>query len=171
MAGVGRLRVLFERRRSLVVPAALTALVVASTGLRALAAADVRGPWIAPDEMVYALLGLGLWQHGSLAILGGPTPFYTFLVPAFVGLPLSVGGLGFGYGLLKVLQALVMSLAAVPVYLWGRSLVPRGWALTAAALTLAAPGLAYSGLVMTRVPQLMGTRLRRRPLASRVSRR
>ena len=42
-----------------------------------------------------------------------------------------------------------MSLAAVPVFLWGRSLMATRWALVAAALTLALPGLAYSGLVMT----------------------
>ena len=44
-----------------------------------------------------------------------------------------------------------MSLAAVPVFLWGRSLMAARWALVAAALTLALPGLAYSGLVMTEV--------------------
>jgi hypothetical protein len=44
-----------------------------------------------------------------------------------------------------------MSLAAVPVYLWGRSLMAKRWALIAAALTLALPGLAYSGLVMSEV--------------------
>jgi hypothetical protein len=129
----------------------LVLLVATSSAFRALAAENVSGPWIAPDEMVYSLLGHGLWQHGSLTILGGPTPYYSFLFPAFVGFPLSIGSVSFGYGLLKVLQALVMSLAAVPVYLWGRSLMPRRWALLAAALTLAAPGLAYSGLVMTEV--------------------
>ena len=108
-------------------------------------------PWIAPDEMVYGLLGRSLYSTGTLAILGGPTPFYSALVPAFVGLPLSMGDLQFGYGLLKVLQALVMSLTAVPVYFWGRSLVGRRWAFVAAVLTLAAPALVYSGLVMTEV--------------------
>ncbi len=59
--------------------------------------------------------------------------------------------LGTGYDLLQGLQALVMSLAAVPVYLWGRSLVSRRSALVAAALTVAAPGLTYAGFVMTEV--------------------
>ena len=44
-----------------------------------------------------------------------------------------------------------MSLAAVPVYLWGRTMMRPRWALAAAALTLAIPGLGYSGLVMTEV--------------------
>ncbi len=131
--------------------AAIVALVVVSTALRSWAAREVPVPWIAPDEMIYGLLGRSLYSTGSLAIFGGPTPFYSALVPAFVGLPLSVGGLQFGYGLLKVLQALAMSLTAIPVYFWGRSLVGRPWAFAAAALTLAAPALVYSGLVMTEV--------------------
>ena len=130
---------------------ALGALVAGSTGLRAWAALEVPVPWIAPDEMIYGLVGQSLYRGGDLAVLGGPTPFYSFLSPAFVGLPLSLDDLGLGYDLLKVLQALVMSLAAVPVYLWGRSLLSKPNALVAATLTLAAPGLVYSGLVMTEV--------------------
>jgi hypothetical protein len=126
-------------------------MVTLSAGFRAWAARDVPVPWIAPDEMIYGLLGYGLWHTGHLAILGGPTPFYDVLVPAFTGIPLSLGSFGFGYGLLQVLQAVAMSLAALPVFAWGRSLVSQRWALVAAALTLAVPGLAYSGLVMTEV--------------------
>src|SRR4051812_3541514 len=120
---------------------ALAAIVALSTGLRAWAAVSVPVPWIAPDEMVYGLLGRGLWHHGSLDILGGPTPYYSLLTPILAGLP---------YDPLRVVQALVMSLAAVPAFLWARSVAPR-WALWAAALTVAVPGLAYSGLVMTEV--------------------
>ncbi len=108
-------------------------------------------PWIAPDEMTYGLVGENLYRSGSLDILGGPTPYFSALVPAFVGLPLSLGNLVLGYDLLKVLQALAMSLTAVPVFFWGRSLCGARWALVAAALTLALPGLVYSGLVMTEV--------------------
>ena len=131
--------------------AALVALVLLSTAFRAWAAVEVPVPWIAPDEMVYGMLGRSLWLHGSLAILGGPTPYYSLLTPLLAGFPLAAFGLGTGYDLLQGLQALVMSLAAVPVYLWARTLVPRWSALTAAALTLATPVLAYSGLVMTEV--------------------
>ena len=131
--------------------AALVALVLLSTAFRAWAAVEVPVPWIAPDEMVYGMLGRSLWLHGSLAILGGPTPYYSLLTPLLAGFPLAAFGLGTGYDLLQGLQAFVMSLAAVPVYLWARTLVPRWSALTAAALTLATPVLAYSGLVMTEV--------------------
>jgi hypothetical protein len=130
---------------------AVAALVVLSTLVRGWAGTKVHGPWISPDETVYALLGQGLYRHGTLTILGGPTPFYSLVVPALVGPFLSLHDLELGYSLLKPFLALVMSLAAVPVYLWARSLAGRGWALVAAALTLAAPGLAYSGLVMSEV--------------------
>jgi hypothetical protein len=146
-----RARELLVTRRRLAYPAALVALVLLSAGFRAWAARQVPVPWIAADEMIYGLLGFGLYHTGHLAILGGPTPFYSLLVPAFTGLPLSIGSFGFGYGLLKAVQAVAMSLAAVPVYLWGTRLVSPGRALLAAALTLAVPGLAYSGLVMTEV--------------------
>jgi hypothetical protein len=130
---------------------ALAALVLISTAFRAWAAVSVPVPWIAPDEMVYGLLGRSLYLHGSLEILGGPTPFYSLLVPALVGFPLSAFGLATGLDVVQGLQAFVMSLAAVPVYLWGRSLVSRRWAFVAAALTLAAPGLTYAGLLMSEV--------------------
>jgi hypothetical protein len=122
-----------------------------STALRFWAALRIPIPWIAPDELIYAELGRSLYASGSLEILGEPTAFYGLITPALVGLPLSLGDVGLGYGLLKLVQALVMSLAAVPVFLWARTLASEGWALVAAALTVAVPGLAYSGLIMTEV--------------------
>src|SRR5581483_850344 len=145
------LRAMLAGRPALAAGGALAGLVALSAALRAVAAVGVAGPWIAPDEMIYALVGQSFWRHGTLELLGGPTPYYSFLVPLADGLPPRLFGLGAGYDLLRVLQALAMSLAAVPVYLWGRTLMPRAWALTAAALALAVPGLAYAGLVMTEV--------------------
>jgi Dolichyl-phosphate-mannose-protein mannosyltransferase len=131
--------------------AALAAFVLLSPASRAWAAVEVPVPWIAPDEMVYGMLGRDLWLHGSLTILGGPTPYYSLLTPLLDGFPLAAFGLDTGYDVLQGLQACVMSLAAVPVYLWARTLVSRRSALAAAALTLATPVLAYSGLLMTEV--------------------
>jgi hypothetical protein len=130
---------------------ALAALVGLSTTLRWWAAERIPTPWIAPDEMLYGLLGRSLWEHGSLDLLGQPTRFFSLVSPALVGGPLRIGNLETGYDLLKGLQALAMSLAAVPVYLWGRAFLTRFGALAAAALTVAIPGLVYSGLIMTEV--------------------
>jgi hypothetical protein len=131
--------------------AALVAIVAVSTALRAWASWGVPTPWIAPDELIYGLTAQSLYRTGHLAILGGPTPYYSAVVPALDGLPLSLGDMVLGYGALKIIQALLMSLAAVPVYLWGRRLMAPGWALAAALLTVSIPGLAYSGLLMSEV--------------------
>jgi hypothetical protein len=130
---------------------ALAAIVVVSTALRSWASWEVPTPWIAPDELIYGLTGQSLYRSGHLEILGGPTPYYSVIVPALNGLPLSLGDLTLGYAAVKIIQALVMSLAAVPVYLWGRRLMAPGWALVAALLTVSIPGLAYSGLLMSEV--------------------
>jgi hypothetical protein len=130
---------------------ALAALVGLSTIVRWWAAERIPTPWIAPDELLYGLLGRSLWEHGNLHLLGQPTRFFSLISPALVGGPLRLGNLQTGYDLLKGLQALAMSLAAVPVYLWGRAFLTRAGALVAAALSLAIPGLVYSGLIMTEV--------------------
>jgi hypothetical protein len=127
----------------------LAALVAVSTIARALAGLRVPTPWIAADEMIYAELGRSLWESGRLDILGQDVPFYSLVHPALIGLPLAVFDTALGYDLARVLEALVMSLAAVPVFAWGRRLMSERWALAAAALTLCLPGLAYSGLLMS----------------------
>jgi hypothetical protein len=49
----------------------------------------------------------------------------------------------------QLLQALAASLVAVPVYRWTRRMASAGWAIAAAAITLAAPALHYAGFLMT----------------------
>jgi len=126
-------------------------LVFCSTLARFAAARGVHTPWIMPDEVVYGELGKSLYHSGSFEVLHEHIGFFGLVFPALVGGPLAVSDLERGYYWLKLLQALVMSLTAVPVYLWTRSLARPAWALVAAALTVAVPGLAYSGLVMTEV--------------------
>ena len=104
-----------------------------------------------PDEAIYGVRALGLWQHGSLPLFGSSGAGYSALYPVVAGGPLSIGSQATGYAILKVVQALVMSLAAVPVYAYTRRLVPDGYALLAAALTLACPLVLFSGFVMTEV--------------------
>jgi len=137
------------RRAGLI--ASLPALVGASTLVHWLAGRRLHGLWIMPDEAVYAQRAIGVWRHFSLPILHGQGAGYSVLYPVVAGLPFATGGLHRGYESLKLLQALVASLAAVPVFFYGRRLMPNGYALIAAALTVASPLLLYSGLVMTEV--------------------
>jgi len=119
--------------------AVLAALVAIAITLRALAALALPEPFILPDEGAYALLGRGLWHHGDLAVLGGPSSYVSALYPVFSALP---------YALLRVLQAIALCGTAVVVYLWARSLAPPAWALAGALLTLTLPGLVYAGTIV-----------------------
>jgi hypothetical protein len=134
-----------------VAPIALVLLTAASAGTRFWAARGMDVPWIAPDETVYALLGRSLWEDGSPSILGTTAASYSFVYPALIGLPLSLGNLETGVAVVQALGALLMSATAVIVYLWGRGPLGKWWAVAAAGLTLAVPDLAYSGLVMSEV--------------------
>jgi hypothetical protein len=131
--------------------ATLTALVVASTLLRFWAGTRVTTPWINPDEIIYGESAKSLYRHGSFEILGRPLSFLSLVYPALVGPLLVHADLESWYRWTKLLQALVMSLTAVPVYVWARDLGARGWAVVASLLTLLLPGLAYAGLLMTEV--------------------
>jgi Dolichyl-phosphate-mannose-protein mannosyltransferase len=128
---------------------ALALLVAVSAVVRFGLSRSFEAPWIAPDEEIYALLGRSLWEDGAFRILGAGAPYYSALYPALAGLPLALADAADGLVAVQALQALVMSSVAVPVYLWGRTLMSAGWALVAAALTLLVPALAYSGLVMS----------------------
>ena len=124
-------------------------LVVVSGVLRGWAGTRVPGPWFIPDEAIYAKLGQSLWASGHFRILGAAPDFFGLIYPAFVGLPLHLAGIERGYDVAKWLQAFAMSVAAVPVFLWGRTLVSEGWALAAAALTLCVPELGLTGFLLT----------------------
>jgi Dolichyl-phosphate-mannose-protein mannosyltransferase len=129
----------------------LAGLVALSTLVRFWAGNTIQSPWIMPDEAIYAELGESFYREGRFEVLGQPADFLSLVYPALIGPFLAVDDLELGYQWVKLVQALVMSLAALPVYFWSRRLTSAGWAVVAAALTLAIPGLAYSGLLMTEV--------------------
>jgi dolichyl-phosphate-mannose-protein mannosyltransferase len=128
---------------------ALPALVGVSTLLHWLAARRFHGLWILPDEGVYAQRALAFWRDGHLPAVHGDGSGYSILYPLVAGFPFATGSLASGLASVKLLQALLVSLAAVPVFVYGRRLMRPGWAFAAAALTLASPLLLYSGLLMT----------------------
>ena len=124
-------------------------LVAISIIGRILLGRDIPTPWIAPDEMIYGIVGRTLYGSGRLAIENAHSDFYSLVYPALIGGPLAWLSPHRGYEVAKALGAMSMSLAAVPAYLWARSVVSTRSAVLVAALTLALPAFAYSGLLMT----------------------
>ncbi len=129
----------------------LAALVCLSAALRFLYAIGDPAAWIFPDETVYAELAKSLAYTGHFSIRDNPGTnglgvVYPLLIsPAFV----LFDAVPSAQDAVKAINALLMSLTAVPVYFLARRLVTRGLALTAAALSLAIPSLTYTGTVMT----------------------
>ena len=128
---------------------ALGAIVVASTAARFALSRGVDAPWIAPDEQLYGLLGRSLVAGHGLDLLGQPVAYYSLLYPLLVGVPTLWSDTAGAVTWVQALQALLMSLTAVPVYLWTRPLAGSRYALLAAGLSVLIPGLVYSGLLMS----------------------
>ena len=123
----------------------VSAIVVCSAIAHSLAARSFASPWIAPDEMVYGLIGRSFWETGRLGVLGGSAPFYG-LYPVLAGLPEALFGTTPGITVLQVAQSVVASLTAVVVFAWAFRAAGARWALAAAVLTALLPAALYSGL-------------------------
>jgi hypothetical protein len=126
----------------------LGALVAASTLVRFLLSLNAPAPWIFVDELIYSELARSAYE--GLAIRGTPVsgygPVYPYLIsPAYAVFENLVDA----YAAAKALNALVMSLTAVPVYFTARFLMSRTWSLVAAGFALLVPGMAYTSVVMT----------------------
>ena len=141
--------VMSRRRRIDRALLALGGLVVVSTAVRFALSSGVDAPWVAPDEQLYGLLGRSLVAGDGLSVLGERIPYYSLVYPLLVGLPFVWTGLEEGVRTVQLLQALAMSLTAVPVFVWARPIAGARWALAAASLSVLIPGLVYSGLFMS----------------------
>mgnify|MGYP003441527581 CR=1 FL=1 len=93
---------------------AVGAIVVLSTAFRLGLALLWDVPWIAPDEMIYGLVGESLWETGELAIRGISTPYYSILTPALVWLRLQLDDLEMAAAVAQAPLPLPLSLAAAP---------------------------------------------------------
>ena len=127
----------------------LGGLVLVSTVVRFAVAQSFTTPWIAPDEMVYGMIGESLWSNGTLGLRELSSPYYSVLTPALIGAPLAWLELSEGIQWARLLQSLAMALVAVPVFLWARRIASTGWSLAAATIVLLAPAFHYTGFLMT----------------------
>jgi Dolichyl-phosphate-mannose-protein mannosyltransferase len=127
----------------------LPAIVLTSFVLRLAAAFAHATPLYFPDEYIYGGLARSLASSGRLAIRGSSAHFPALLEPLLTAPFWLFGDPLLAYRLTQGLNALAMSLAAVPVYLLARRLgLGSGLALGAAALAVACPDLLYASFVM-----------------------
>jgi hypothetical protein len=120
---------------------ALAGLVAAAAAVLAVAGRGIPTPWILIDELLHSELARGLRRGDGFSVRGhGMTVSYLY--------PALLAPFAWSYGAMKVVNAVVISLGAVPVYLWARRLVRPWVAVAAGGLTLLLPSLLFSGELM-----------------------
>ena len=127
----------------------LAGIVAASAAVRAVVALVRPAPTLLPDEYIYAELARSLADTGRPLVRGASAHFPALLQPLLTAPAWLVDDVGVSFRLVALLGAVVMSLAAVPVYLLARRLgVASGPALACAALALAVPDTVYASYVV-----------------------
>ena len=132
-------------------PVTWLALLVGFSALaRGLIGLAVASPWILPDEVVYSELAKSIAQGGrpsirDVPVFGWGEVYPTLVAPAW----LLFDDLFSAYRAALLLNALVMSLTAIPAYLLARLFVTRSLSFVVAVMTVLVPSMAYTGVVMT----------------------
>ena len=104
-------------------------------------------PWLFTDELEWSQLSRSIASTGRAARRGQPHSFeslYSYLIAPAWWIHSTAGA----YEAIKFLNVVVMCLAAVPVYLLARMLIPRGAALVVALLSIAIPAMAYTSSIV-----------------------
>ena len=126
------------------------AIVGVSTVMRFAFARHMVGPWIMIDEIVYSELAKSFAATGSFAVREVPTGGYGVVYPILISPAYALfRSIPTVYSAIKLINALLMSLTAVPAYLLARRVVSMRGALIVAVLAVAVPSTFYAGTVMT----------------------
>jgi hypothetical protein len=128
----------------------LIAIVVGSFAVRAWLARGMLGPFIMVDELIYSELGRSLADSGELLVREIHSPGYGIVYPVLISPAYAIfESLTDAYAAVKTLNALLMSLGAIPAFFLARRVVGPGLSLLAAVLAVSLPSLVYTGSVMT----------------------
>jgi Dolichyl-phosphate-mannose-protein mannosyltransferase len=125
-------------------------VVVLSTAIRIAIGRRMVAPWIMVDELVYSELAKSFAETGRFAwreeAINAYGPVYPLLLsPAY----LIHDAVPVAYAAAKAMNALLMTMAAVPAYAIARRVVSVPLALLAAVLAVSVPSMLYTGTLMT----------------------
>lgn len=136
------------RAHARVWPLAAIAVVLLAILLRIVLSRRMPAPWIMSDEITYSELAKSFADSHRMLYHGHPRVFQT-IYPVFVSPAWLVDPIPTAYGIAKALNAILMSLAAIPFWFWARRLMPSGHALVALVLFLLLPAFVYTNEIMT----------------------
>jgi hypothetical protein len=130
--------------------APLTAIVLVSTVARTLVAWSRASPAYFPDEYIYAEFGRSIARGELPAVRGVSAHFLPILMPLVTAPGWLLPGVENGYRAVQAIDATLMSLAAIPVYLLARRLgLSTRYSLAGAALSLTIPSLMLSSFIVS----------------------
>lgn len=133
-------------------------LVVLAFVARVLLALHVSAPWIMPDELEYSETSRSFLSSGRYLLYDHTDPLRT-IYPVLISPGWLARSTQTAYGLIKGINVGMMTLGAVPLYVWARRLVAPRWAVLAVVLYLAIPGFTYSAEIVTENAFLPATML------------
>jgi hypothetical protein len=143
------LAVPLARLRAVPVSLALGGLVGVSFALRLAAALAHATPLYFPDEYIYGTIARSIATTGHPAIRGTAAHFPALLEPLLAAPFWLLHNAELAYRLTQGMNALAMSLAAVPVYFLCRRIgLGAGFGLGAAAAAVAIPDLLFTNFVL-----------------------
>ena len=139
----------FALSRGLTARVGLTLLVVGSFAVRVVASAAHPVPRYFPDEYIYTAIARALGTGHLPAVRGTSAHFPALLAPLLAAPLQALCSPALAYRLTQVENSLLMSLAAVPVYLLARRLsLSARYALACAGFALVIPDLVYASYTL-----------------------
>jgi len=128
----------------------LVGIVTVSIAVQIRAVRQIGAPIVFGDELIYSELGRSFAATGHFALRGVPNSSYGVLYPLLTAPAYALSkNLAQAYAVVKAINAVLMSLAAVPTYFIARRVLRRNLALLASGFAVAIPSLVYTGMVMT----------------------
>ena len=128
----------------------LATLVVLSAVVRYLLGRRTPAPWIMVDELIFSELAKSFAAGGHLLVRDEPSDVYGVLYPVLISPAWALfDSVPQAYAAAKAMNAVMMSLAAVPAYFLARRVVSPGLSLVVSLLTVAVPPMVYTATIMT----------------------
>ncbi|MCP9486986.1 MAG: glycosyltransferase family 39 protein [Gaiellaceae bacterium MAG52_C11] len=128
----------------------LAGIVAGSIVFRAWLGSRMPAPFIFTDELQYQENARSLAAGEGIEVRDEPYGIVSVLYPLLLAPAyLLFDSLTDAYAAARTINAVVMSLAAIPAFLLARRVLPAGLSLAAALLAVALPSLAYTGTLMS----------------------
>ncbi len=129
---------------------ALPLLVAASAALEVARGRAWRLPAVFGDELIYSGLGKSFATGGRFLVRGHVDLGHSILYPVLISPAYALSRDGAAaFAAVKVINAVSMSLTAVPTYFLARRVASQRWSLAVAALSVLVPWMSYTARVMT----------------------